>query len=111
MKQTSKSTTNKRGGLFGDKGNSGEPVTSFDWGSIDPTRILGLIQLVTGRGGAIRFGYTRDGAAGSIGVYYGDDRDTLYFRPTGDPEENFGLIERTFESLPFSSGKAPGGKS
>jgi hypothetical protein len=79
----------------------------FDWQTVDCRRLSDLIGLITGRGGAVRFGYSRDGFAGSIGVYYGDDRDTVYIRPNQDPEEVFGLIERTFENLPMTSGRAP----
>ena len=74
---------------------------------MEATRIAGIIELVTGRGGAIRFGYSRDGGAGSIGVYLGDQRDTVYIRGNQDPEEVLGLIERTFEAFPFTGGESP----
>lgn len=81
----------------------------FDWAIVEPERLSKIIQLVTGRGGAIRFGYSRDGKAGSIGVYYGDDRDTVYLRPNEDVEDVISIIERAFEQLPFSGGKSPNG--
>lgn len=80
---------------------------SFDWGGVDCARLVEIIQLVTGRGGAIRFGYSRDGHAGSVGVYYGEQRDTLYIRPAGDVEETFGKIEDVFRKFPFTGGKSP----
>jgi hypothetical protein len=82
-------------------------VAGFDWGSQEASRIVGIVQLVTGRGGAIRFGYTRDGSSGSIGLYYGDQRDTLYITPNTDAEDVFGLIERTFENFPMTNGASP----
>lgn len=94
------------GKLF-DTGSNGGEASAFDWGSVDPSRLSEIIQLVTSRGGAIRFGYTRDGNAGSIGVYYGDQRDTVYIRPNGDSEESLGLIERTFSNKPRTGGKVP----
>lgn len=89
----------KKGSLFGGHDGRAENI-GFDWATIDSARIAELVCIVTGRGGAIRFGYTRDGGAGSIGLYYGDQRDTLYIRPSQDAEEVMGLIERTFENLP-----------
>lgn len=89
------------------KKSNGHETKSFTWDAIGADRLWELIQLVTSRGGAIRFGYSRDGNAGSIGVYYGDNRDTLYIRPDGDPEESFRLIEVTFEEYPNSGGKSP----
>lgn len=77
-----------------------------DWTAMDAGRILEIIGLVTSRGGAIRFGYTRDGKACSVGVYLGEQRDTLYLRPNGDIEEIWTLIESTFEALPNTRGRA-----
>lgn len=93
--------------LFGAKAKPDSGI-GFDWGTTDAERLQRLIGLITGRGGAVRFGYSRDGGAGSIGVYYGDSRDTLYIRPSDDLEDTLALIERTFEALPYTGGKAPG---
>jgi hypothetical protein len=88
-----------------------EPVTGngepYDWGSEDPGRLLRLIEMVTGRGGAIRFGYSRDGHAGSIGIYYGEARDTLWIRPSGNSEDTFARIEEKFAALPNTHGVSP----
>lgn len=86
-----------------------DPIeNSFSWDSVDPKRLGELIGMVTVRGGAIRFGYSRDGNAGSIGVYYGEARDTVYIRPTDNPEDTFSFIERFFESKGITGGRAPG---
>lgn len=79
----------------------------FDWSHVPPSEIAELIGLVTSRGGAIRFGYSRDGQAGSVGIYYGNDRDTVYLRPNEDFSEGTGVITRAFESFPNTGGKAP----
>lgn len=81
--------------------------SSFDWGSCDSGRLLGLIEFVTGRGGAIRFGYSRDGKAGSLGIYFGDSRDTLWLRPSEDPEVTFRRIEEVLGEYKNTGGKAP----
>lgn len=93
-------------GLLQVKGTN-DTGTSFDWGAVDPARLSELIRLITGRGGAVRFGYSRDGNAGSIGIYYGDERNTLYIRPNEDYENCFRAIEQIYEQLPFSGGKSP----
>lgn len=55
-----------------------------DWVSADPQLVLDLIGKMAKLGGAIRFGYTRDGGAYSVGFYLGDDRRTEYIRPSED---------------------------
>lgn len=94
----------KRGFLSGQMDTGS---TSFDWGSVNGGRLSEIVQLVTARGGAIRLGYSRDGNAGSVGVYYGDERDTLYIRPNGDVEETFRIIQEYFEGKPPTGGKSP----
>lgn len=81
--------------------------TSFSWSEPEPGRLQQLIELVTSRGGAIRFGYSRDGNAGSVGVYYGDERDTLYIRPSEDPESVFAIIDEYFRDKPNTKGASP----
>lgn len=50
----------------------------------------GILELVTlslalmSKGGALRWGLTRDGGALAIGVYFGDDYGTEYVRPNED---------------------------
>lgn len=113
MKNQPGATKGKQGGsggskrLFGGSNESDAGQPGFDWGSVEPAVIAKLIELVTGRGGAIRFGYSRDGQAGAIGVYYGDQRDTVYIRPNQDFSDAIGVIERTFEALPYSAGVSP----
>lgn len=55
-----------------------------DWGTIDGSYVVDLIQVVSRLGGAVRFGYTRDGGAYSVGIYLDDDRETFYFKPGDD---------------------------
>lgn len=58
-----------------------------DWGSANGKSVIDLIQVVSNLGGAVRFGYTRDGGAYSVGVYLDDDRETFYCKPTDDLDD------------------------
>jgi len=55
-----------------------------DWAAVEAGDLVRLVELVASKGGAIRFGYTRDGGAYAVGVYYGDDYFTDYIRPSED---------------------------
>jgi len=55
-----------------------------DWSSASPEIVLGAIVAVTNEGAALRFGYTRDGAAYAIGVLDGDNKVTEYVRESED---------------------------
>lgn len=49
-----------------------------DWQSADANLVLRLVCVVGVVSGAVRFGYTRDGGAYSIGIYLGADSKTYY---------------------------------
>ncbi len=49
-----------------------------DWEGADSKLIHQLVCAVATQNGAVRFGYTRDGGAYSIGLYLGDDSKTYY---------------------------------
>ena len=49
-----------------------------DWANANPEALLRLVCLVAVEGGAVRYGYTRDGGAYSIGIYMGPDSKTYY---------------------------------
>lgn len=49
-----------------------------DWHNANPEIVLRLVCVVSVQGGAVRYGYTRDGGAYSIGIYLGDDSQTYY---------------------------------
>lgn len=58
-----------------------------DWSSVNPALLHGAIAAITGQGGAIRFGYTRDGGAYSIGILGDGEPRTDYVRPNEDIED------------------------
>lgn len=51
-----------------------------DWSAQDGDLLKSIIANVTGDGGAIRFGYSRDGGAYSLGIY-GDGKPFTEFCP------------------------------
>lgn len=63
---------------------STKQFSSADWQSADPELIRAAIAVVTYRGGALRFGYTSDGGAYSVGVYGDGKPYTEYIRPHED---------------------------
>lgn len=58
--------------------------STADWASVDPSLMLYAVAAVAARGGAVRFGYTRDGGAYAVGVYDNGDNETDYIRPSED---------------------------
>lgn len=64
-----------------------------DWGTVNTELLRDAIAVVAARGGALRFGYTRDGGAYAIGVYISNDKWTEYIRPHEDIDQYLtGLI-------------------
>ena len=59
-------------------------VEIADWHLADPVLLQKAIAAVTAAGGAIRFGYTRDGGAYAVGLYMSNDHFTEYLRPADD---------------------------
>ena len=65
-----------------------------DWNSVDAGLLQQAIATVAEGGGAIRFGYTRDGGAYAIGILGDGDPYTEYLRPSDDVAAYFeGLIQ------------------
>lgn len=78
--------------------NKNEPVEPADWGGVSPTALVSAISAITHKGGAVRFGYTRDGGAYAVGVYYGGEYFTDYLRPYEDIDGYLDDLRDTFES-------------
>lgn len=57
-----------------------------DWTGVSSDSLREAIGAVTASGGAIRFGYTRDGGAYAIGILGDGDPYTEYLRPSDDVE-------------------------
>ncbi len=79
-----------------------------DWSAADASIIRDLIVSVTEAGGALRFGYTRDRGAYSLGVHLGGEHDTQYVAVNEDI--NAKLLELQSDVDTFSSALASGGE-
>jgi hypothetical protein len=69
------------------KKRSGKTTEVADWESLNSTDVLKLIALVTGHGGSITFGYTRDGGAYYLSYFIDGQAEKEYFRPTEDVDK------------------------
>lgn len=63
-----------------------------DWASVDAEKVIRAIAAVGAAGGAIRFGYTRDGGAYAIGIMGDGDPYTEYLRPSDDVGEYLDVL-------------------
>ena len=65
-------------------GSRKEPGMVADYGSVDSKNLQRCIAAIAKVGGALRFGYTRDGGAYAVGVYYSGETETVYIKPSED---------------------------
>lgn len=70
-----------------------------DWGSCDPEKLQAAVVAAGNIGGALRFGYTSDGGAYSIGIYGDGDPYTHYVRPDEDIDGTLRDLAEYFEAL------------
>lgn len=68
-----------------------------DWAGASPDAIFRLVCNVAAVGGAVRFGYTRDGGAYSVGIYDGDDSKTYYCNEKDGINEQLAELAEHFE--------------
>lgn len=66
------------------KGAATQAGNVADWQNVDTTILVWAICVVALAGGALRFGYTRDGGAYAIGVYGDGEPYTEYIKPGED---------------------------
>lgn len=83
---------------------SSEPT---DWSNVSDGLLVKLIDAVTSRGGAVRFGYSRDGGAYALGLYYGSENTTEYCRPNEELDDFVVKWTEFYLNLPASAGKSP----
>lgn len=67
-----------------------------DWGMVSAEKLRDTISAVTLRGGALRFGYTRDGGAYALGIYGLGETYTEYLRPSDNVE---GFLDELAEAF------------
>lgn len=78
-----------------------------DWTTANPKLFLELVATAGSKGAALRFGYTRDGGAYSIGVYLGADYFTDYVRPSEDVDTYLETLLESFREWTPSVTEAP----
>lgn len=82
----------KSNALRREKRGTGQQPLGFT--EADPLLIDRLVQVVCACGGAVQFGLTRDYGAAVLKLYYQGDSETVYLRPSDDPDEEIeGWIE------------------
>jgi hypothetical protein len=70
-----------------------------DWGATSAERIREAIVSAANVGGALRFGYSRDGGAYAIGVYGDGEPYTEFVRPSEDVETYLLNVKEFFDGL------------
>lgn len=78
----------------------GRNLDGADWKYIPADVVLSSIATAASRGGALRFGYTRDGGAYAVGVYGLGEYYTAYLRPGDDVPAFLRELEQAFADLP-----------
>ena len=79
--------------------NGNESGAVADWAGVEAGNLISAIAVVSSRGGALRFGYTRDGGAYAVGVYYGDQNFTDYIRPSENVDLYLETLADEFREL------------
>ena len=87
----------------------GEQSTA-DYGTVDPELLRSAIAAAASTGGALRFGYSRDGGAYAIGIYGDGEPYTEFVRPSEDMSGFLRQVEELFldlasEELPSAGSK------
>lgn len=78
----SRGSTNNTSRLDGFGGGSKEG--GAEWSSCDPERLHAVVVAITGLGGAITLGLSRDRGAHSLTLMLDNDRTTLWFNGDAD---------------------------
>ena len=64
--------------------SAGKGEGKADWGGCDSRWIQAVLVKITGLGGAVTFGLSRDGGAHSVTLLLDGDRQTLWFNGDAD---------------------------
>lgn len=82
--------------LLNKTGNGGGKA---DWTGADPRWVAAVVTAVTGQGGAVSFGYSRDGGAYSVGVFLDGDRETLWINGSAEINDELEAIWHMFDTF------------
>lgn len=81
-----------------------------DFMSCSPQTLQRAIALAASTGGALRFGYSRDGGAYAIGIYGDGDPYTEFVRPHEDLDAFIEKVCDLYESIADDRASAQGAK-
>lgn len=68
------------------RGLGGRTTQPADWQAVNGNTVIRAIAIASSCGGAIRFGYSRDGGAYAIGLYGDGEPYTVFCKPSEDIE-------------------------
>ena len=71
--------------------------STADWSTASPALIQRAIACISRAGGAVRFGYTRDGGAYAIGIMGDGEPYTEYVRPSESVDEYLAALIEQWE--------------
>lgn len=97
-KSTKRGSVDNAGRLKALLNKSGQQNGKADWSSADPRWIAGVVHVITRVGGAVSFGYSRDGGAYSLSIMLDGDRETLWFNGGADIDTELEAVYATFET-------------
>lgn len=81
------------------RGLRGRSKGIADWGTADASLVVRAIERASFTGGAIRFGYSRDGGAYSVGIYGDGEPYTEFCKPSEDLDDFLRDIIELYESI------------
>lgn len=90
------STNNKR---RLDAFQKGVGSTPGDWGGCDPRRLQAVLVAITGLGGAVTFGLSRDGGAHSVTLLLDGERETLWFNGNAELDEELDMVIGALDAM------------
>lgn len=70
-----------------------------DWTQATCTIMLDAVIAAANRGGAIRFGYSKDGGAYAVGIYGDGEPYTEFVRPSEDIDKFLCEVKQYFDDL------------
>ena len=83
-----------------------QPGDPADWASVDEKSLRNAIAQAASTGGALRFGYSRDGGAYAVGIYGDGAPYTEFLKPSDDIELFLEEVIELFESIKIEQAKA-----
>ena len=92
------------------RGLRGKARGVADWCSANAELVVCAIERASITGGALRFGYSRDGGAYAVGIYGDGEPYTEFLKPGEDMDEFLQSIIDLFDSIHDEQMKPRGGQ-